>query len=481
MNLLNRPPEVLSSEEMTRIWQAGLEIFARVPVRIQGDDEVFDALNDLGCVIEGDRVTFPEPVRDAVLERIEAHRDGRGPGRPAKVSNADLVYLASGQAIYYTDHRTDEIRPATSEDQALFSRVCDCFPGLGRSHPTLIPQDVPAPTCDLHSLALVVKNSSRPWRIAAFGARMIPYMIEVLKAAGHSHEQIAQSDWINTTCYYTSPLCIAADALEIGMTARRLLGRPLQVSSMPVIGMSAPVTISGAMAYMVAECLGANALTLAVDGRLNGWSISPVSFDMRAGTHSCSGPDTHLLRIAAAQMSAYIFGGEYTVGTAPLTSAVRPGLQSGLEKGMGAMFAIMSGARTWGALALTGTTDVGSISQLLIDLEIVGYVQHMLRGVQVDERRIGVDTIVETAPRGAYFLETPQTAEFFREELWIPELMDRRAPMAWAQDPSDMVERARTKTQQVIASAENRSPLDASQRQKIDEILADADRAVARE
>jgi trimethylamine--corrinoid protein Co-methyltransferase len=136
----------------------------------------------------------------------------------------------------------------------------------------------------------------------------------------------------------------------------------------------------------------------------------------------------------------------------------------------------MSGARTWGALALTGTTDVGSILQLLIDLEMVAYVERLLRGVDVDDERIGVEEIVQTAPRGAYFLGTGQTVEFFRDELWMPELMDRRAPMSWAQAPSDMVERAREKMKHVVASAENRSPLTSSQRQQIDEIVAEADR-----
>ncbi|MBD3292205.1 MAG: hypothetical protein GF393_04730, partial [Armatimonadia bacterium] len=159
---------------------------------------------------------------------------------------------------------------------------------------------------------------------------------------------------------------------------------------------------------------------------------------MAAGTHSCSGPDTVLLRIAAAQMNAHLFGGRYAVGLAPMSSAVKPGLQSGLEKGLTAMVGLLAGARSYGALSLTGTTDVGSEMQLMIDLEMMDWLERLAAGAQIDEERMGVETIAETAPRGARFLAEEHTARFFREELWMPGLMDRRAPMAWLADPASM-------------------------------------------
>ena len=71
------------------------------------------------------------------------------------------------------------------------------------------------------------------------------------------------------------------------------------------------------------------------------------------------------------------------------------------------------------------------------------------------------------------------TALHYREELWIPELMDRRVPMAWAIAPADMVDNARARARELLAQAPNRCPLSEEQRAEVAGIVAAADRRVS--
>jgi len=98
MHLLTHTMSVLNDEEMEQIWQSALRVWARVPLRVQAPEEFLQPLRDLGCEIDGERISFPEPVRDLVLDRVEQSRRERGPCRPAAVMENTLSYAASGQA-----------------------------------------------------------------------------------------------------------------------------------------------------------------------------------------------------------------------------------------------------------------------------------------------------------------------------------------------------------------------------------------------
>jgi trimethylamine:corrinoid methyltransferase-like protein len=115
----------------------------------------------------------------------------------------------------------------------------------------------------------------------------------------------------------------------------------------------------------------------------------------------------------------------------------------------------------------------------MLDYEMGLFFKHLFREVKVDEERIGESTILETAPRGAYYLDTDHTARFFREEMWLSEFMDFRNPLGWMRDPSDMIARAREKARQMVKTARNQCPLSEAQKAEIRKLLAAADREAA--
>lgn len=475
MHLLTQTPTVLSMEEMEQIYAAGQRVWARVPLRAQGPEPFRQAVRDFGCTVDGERIGFPEAVRDRVLAAVAERRAGHWPPRPTAADGHEITKMVSGQALYCCDLETERLRPATVADQEQFSWVVDAIPGLGRCHPTFIPQDVPAQCRDLFTFATIALNSVQPWRVSVYNADMIPYFLQVQALCQGGDLEAARANPIFATkCWVNTPFMITRENLEIGMRARELLGQPLQFATMPVMGIATPVTLAGALTLITAECLALNAVSMAVDDRLCGWTAGPLSFDMRTGIHTENSPDAALLRLGSAQMAAYVFGGEWRAIGGPTTSSKQPDVQAIMDKGLDAMWAICGGVRSFGSLATLADADIGSLTQLMVDLELMGYFERLVQGIAVDGDRLAEDVIAEVAPRGAYFLNHDHTARYFREELWLPELLDRRVPMAWAQDPRTLLDNARAKARRLAAAAENQCPLSDEQRRQIRAIMDEA-------
>lgn len=480
MHLLTRTMSVLTDEELEQIWQAALRVWARVPLRAQGTEEFNQALSDFGCAISGELVTFPEAVRDKVLARVAQSRQERGPCRPAEVTSNTLSYAASGQALICCDLESEALRPATTQDLAQWSWICDSFPRLGRAHPTFIPQDVPATTCDLHAFATNILNSKRPTTVSVYNADLIPHFLELQALCDGSLEAAKANPAFVTKCWVNTPFMITRENIEVGMKARELLGQRFNMMTMPVAGTATPVTLAGCLVQCAAEVLACNVISLALDDRLIGWIAHPCPFDMKVGIHTQSGPDMDLLALGARQLGAYIFGGEYTGFGGPGTAAKTPGEQSLMEKALSCMWGICGGVRGWGSLGCLAFSDVGSVTQLMLDLELMSYFERLLQGIAVDAEKLAEEVIVAVAPRGAYFLNQEHTAAHFREECWLPELVDRRVPMAWRDDPRTMLDNARAKAQRVAAEAQNQCPLTDEQKRQVAAIVAGADAQFAR-
>lgn len=178
-------------------------------------------------------------------------------------------------------------------------------------------------------------------------------------------------------------------------------------------------------------------------------------------------------------MSDYLYRGSRSARRPALfgylgAGAATVSIQSVCEKAFGLAFAAATGARDFG-IGCLAFSDVGSPVQLVIDRELVGIVEHLLRDVNIDEDHLGVDTILQTVPQGGRYVETDHTAQFFREECWLPGLLDYRAFMAWASHPADMIADARGKARKLYAAATNHSPLSDAQQRDIRRLMTEPD------
>jgi trimethylamine--corrinoid protein Co-methyltransferase len=472
---------LLSEAQLAGLLQDALVVWRQVPFRVQGTDEFFDLLRAFGCSVDGELVRFPEPVIEKVLAWA-AERKQRWQQSPASLepgwAAGSLSLFTHGQALQICDLETNQLRPATAADLARWCHVVDAFGDVSRSHPTFIPTDVPRQAADLHAFATILLNSRTPHRVSVYSAAMIPFFIDACRVAKGSLEAVRREPVFAAKCWVNSPFMITRENIEIALTARRLLGRPVEFGHMPVAGAATPVTLAGSLVQNTAESLALWALGYAVNGAPNcGITSTTTMLDMRDACHRQAGPDILLHTLAASEMQAYLCGGHPGATfscTAISAQSVSP--QSLFEKGLINAFNLAAGVRSMGIGSLA-CSDVGSPVQLFLDYELGQFFRHLLREVTVDQDHVGLETILETAPRGAYFLNREHTAAHFRKECWLPAFFDSRVAAAWAMNPVDMVDRARSRACEVYAKAENQCPLSAEQRREIGQIVQEAQRA----
>jgi len=92
----------------------------------------------------------------------------------------------------------------------------------------------------------------------------------------------------------------------------------------------------------------------------------------------------------------------------------------------------------------------GSLAQLLICAEIVGWIRHALREVEVSEETLALERIVEKGPDSNYLQEV-HTRRRFREH-WYPWLFDREPYSRWlAQGGKTLGERAGERVEEILS------------------------------
>jgi trimethylamine---corrinoid protein Co-methyltransferase len=459
--------------QLKQILDAALKVFRQVPFVVQGTDEFMDLLSAYGCRIEGEKVFFPGAVVDKVLARCE--QDRRAWQAPAcSPPEPEMSVFTHGQALHICDPETNALRSVTTADLASWCQLVEALDISSRSHPTFIPNDGPIGSCDLRAFTTILLNSSRAHLVSVYSAAMLPFFIAACEAT-QSPPVFAAKAWI------TSPYMLDGENVAMGMDARRLLGKPIEFGHMPVAGASTPITVAGALVQNTAESLAISALRLAVDDLPQKITGTSAVMDMRHGFPRQIGPDLFLHRVAGIEMDDFLYRQPGTTSRAwgwCGAGAATVSTQSVLEKAFSVGFAGALGARSFGVGSLA-FSDVGSPVQLMIDLELIDYLRGLMREVVVDPEHIGMDEILDVAPRGGRYLQTMHTAQFFREECWLPQLCDYRAFMAWANNPGDLIAKARDKVLAIQCDAVNPCPLSDEARRQLHEIQAEADRVVS--
>lgn len=479
MKLRTRRPALLAEVDLRKIYEAGIRVARQVPLRCEGTDEFFAYLRGFGCDIDGDLVRLTPTVVDKVVAAMEAHRVTnleKGLATEDELPT-ELTCNASGQGLYCCDLDTDLLRPATIEDLTHLSRVVDAVDGLNRSAPGLIPTDVPKDTADLHAFATGILNSSKPHRTHVYNEDNIERFFEIeVIARGGDEAVVRKNPSFSAKLWINSPFMISGECVRMAMKMRTLYGVPLEIDAMPMVGASTPATFAGALVLGMAETVLSNAISLAVDETTCGFRVIAGVSDMRSGGFAQNGPDADVVQLASAEMAEHCFGRRTSVPAGSPTTAKVPGAQSMMEKSIATLFRILCGGRVFGGLGSLACADAGSLVQLMLDVEMMQYFQHLLRGMEVDEEHLAEEVIRTVVPTGARFLEHEHTLRHCREELFSPELRDRRVAGAWINDPVTMVDRARAKARRLVENAPNCCPLADADKKAIRAILGAADR-----
>lgn len=167
--------KVLSVEEIESIHDTAVDVIREVGMMVQDDGILFE-LEKYGCQVGGNVVKFPKDVIDVYLGELRAYKEQNV--KANRNESEGLQFYATGQGHYACDVETNWLRPSNSQDLADLGHVVDSIPGLRRSHPTFVPQDVPELTKDVHILAITAMNYSSVdgATTSVYSSKTLPYL-----------------------------------------------------------------------------------------------------------------------------------------------------------------------------------------------------------------------------------------------------------------------------------------------------------------
>ena len=145
-----------------------------------------------------------------------------------------------------------------------------------------------------------------------------------------------------------------------------------------------------------------------------------------------------------------------------------PGFQAAMEKMGTGMFSLLTGPDTVSGIGGLDTDNTMSLEQLVLDAEIVGYIQRVMQPVPVREDAIHLDMLKRVGPAGNYLKER-HTLLHFKEALWSSKLLLREGFVEGHPNEERVRTRARARVRELLAEHEV-APLDADVHQRIWEI-----------
>jgi trimethylamine--corrinoid protein Co-methyltransferase len=314
--------------------------------------------------------------------------------------------------------------------------------------------------------------TDKPFMFSAFsgeGMRWLRRLTEVVQS-GERQPRLMVLSSVNSPLIYGWGQCEAAMvSAEVGI--------PVCVNSSAVAGVTAPVTLAGAVAQINAEMLAAlTIIQLHKPGAPVIYAAHPMAMDMKTGMASISVAEVGLMSAACVEIGrAY---GLPTASNGICTDTCTPDPMATLEKWANGYLPVMAGANVnggAGSLACVGTV---SLEQLVIDNDVYGHFFRHMRGITVDEETLAGDVIARVGPSNAYIMEE-HTLAHFRDEYYYSPLANRLNAPTWeAAGSKDAVERAADMVRDILA-APAEPFLSEEQSREVNNLLARAEQALA--
>jgi trimethylamine--corrinoid protein Co-methyltransferase len=253
------------------------------------------------------------------------------------------------------------------------------------------------------------------------------------------------------SCCPTAPLKWSVETSQNVIDCARA-GVPVELVSMPLAGFVAPVTLVGSVVQHAAETLSGVVLSqLAAPGAPVVWGGSPAIFDVRHETTPMGAIETMMLDCANAEVGKAL--GLPTQGYIALSDAKALDAQAGLETGMGAVLAGLSGINSVSGPGMLDFESCQSLEKLVLDDEIAGMVARLRRGIEPREDFPSRALFEELLQEG-HLLIAAHTRKHRREQIRDASPLVERAPLGrWREEgETTLQERARREVERRLAA-----------------------------
>ena len=436
--------KVLTYEQIGKIHQASLDILERVGVEIP-HDEMITRFADRGAKVDREKQIVkipPDLVMDCVGQAGKKYTlYGRDLARTACFGQGRRNYNSIAGEASWVEEIGCQRRYTTLQDAAEATRFADALEYLNIPGAMSDPHELPVEWRCVAVLAEMIKNTTKPVTLWLHDRGSAKYIVEMLIALRGDETRARQYPITYPFLEPISPLRFPYNGIDLLFETSRL-DMPVSIGPMAQMGLSAPATVAGTMAQENAEILAGVCVTQLIKPGI------PVcyggichAFDMSTTQLVFGGPEQAIFGTGMTQMGKY-YGFPVYVNVG-LTDSKCVDAQAGLEAGVTLAMAAAGGADIFGHMGICGVDQASSLDMLVMQHEVISYVESMMRGIDCSDEAFGIDELVKGGP-GHSFIDSMHTVEHFRKELWFPKLLDRNYYQAWLDGgASSMAERCK--------------------------------------
>ncbi|MDZ7263283.1 MAG: trimethylamine methyltransferase family protein [candidate division KSB1 bacterium] len=423
--------EMIDNQKVERILAEAYSVLEKVGVLIE-NEEAIALLESAGARVDrkNRKVYFPlvliercvksAPSSITIYDRNE---------QPAMQLSGNNIHFDPGSAaLTILDWKSQRQRKPVTQDLIHLSRLTHFLNNLAAQSTGLISSDVPQEIADRYRLFIALQNSTKPIVTGTFALDAFDSMKSMLIAVRGGAENLRQKPLAIFDCCPSPPLKWS------NLTCQNLIdcakaGIPAELVSMPLTGATSPGTIAGALVQHAAESLSGVVIHQLAHARSPIiWGGSPAAFDMRHGTTPMGAIETMMIDSAYAKIGKYL--DLPTHAYMALSDAKLLDAQAGLETGMGAVIAALSGINVISGPGMLDFESCQSLEKLVIDNEICGMALRLARGIEL---RTGFAAdLYGDIYDGEHFLTSDHTRQWLRDEFYFPSgVIDRANYQSW--------------------------------------------------
>ncbi len=408
----------LTEDGIGRIHEKALKILEEVGVRVESAQALSVFADSRAPVDEKNRlVRIPPKLVEAKLNEAPSQvlLFGRRPKNRLDLGRFRVHMGTGGAALQVIDPESGEHRKGTLLDIVNMARVADEMENIHFYIRPCTARDLPEENLGVNEFYAALSNTTKHVMGNAYCVGEVEKIIGMAAIIAGGREKLIKRPFLSFIVgWMKSPLTFDTARTEV-LTEIVRQGMPVALSSAPMAGSTAPVTMAGTLCQLHAEELAGIVYTqLLKPGAPVLYGGIPGMADMQDLSYRAGGVEFGLMNAAISQLATYIDVPNYC--SAGITEAHVPSFQAMYEKTFSISQCALAGSNyihhAAGVLASIKTVDYG---QMVIDNEIIGMALKMVKGIEVKEDTLAFEEIRGAGPGGS-FMELPHTIKHMRTE-----------------------------------------------------------------
>jgi len=447
--------KILEDHQIDKIHTNSLKILEKIGVFVP-HEEILSRFIDYGAKKEKNSSIVKIPS-EIVMELVsKAGKQftlyGRDVSKKAEFGIGKQNYNSSAGQSFFIENGGKTRRHTTLKDVETAVRLADALDQINIPGAMSDPLEIPVEWRSMQVALEMVKNTDKPITFWFYDRLSAKYLVDFLVSLRGGQKEAQKYPLFYPLFEPVSPLSFPFNGIDLLFETARL-NLPVHIGPMAQMGVSAPATIAGTMAQENAEILAAICITqLIKEGMPVCYGGICHAFDMRTAQIIFGGPEQTIFSVAMCEMGkSYGFPVYINAG---LTDSKIPDAQAGFETGITLSMGMASGADIFGHMGIGGMDQGTSLDILVMQSEIISYIESTNRTLNFDEEDFVFDVISEAGPKGS-FLNKRHTAKNIRKALWIPNILDRNSYDNWVKKGAkSMEDRCRLIKEEILAKYE---------------------------